>query len=104
MLNGTAIETRIGIRIQGAEGASGVSAVQCLADGLGAIVVDAHAMGTNGSVAPRAVEGYILRAVNVVHVGSNNVGRLVDAVIVHILFVARNKTNRGDKESDCYQT
>ena len=102
VLNGTTIETRIGIRIQGAERTGRIGAVQCLTDGLGAIVVDADTVCANGSVAPRAIEGNVLGAVHVVHVGSHNIGGLVDAVVVDVFLVAGNKANSGDKESDCH--
>ena len=104
MLNGATIETRIGIRIQGAEGAGWISAVQSLADILGTIVMDVDTVGANRSFAPRAVESYVLRAVNVIHVGGDYVGGLIHAVIVDVLFVAGNKANCGNKKGNCYQT
>ena len=102
VLNGATIEARIGIGVQRAERALRIIAIQSLTDGLGAIVVDANTVSAHGSIAPRTVECHILRTVNVVHVGGHDISGLVDAVIVHILFVARNEANRGNKESDSH--
>ena len=104
VLNGTTIETRIGIGVQGAERTGRIGAVQCLTDGLGAIVVDANTMSANRSATPRAVECHILRTVDVVHVGSNNVSRLVHAVVIDIFLIARNETDCSNQEGDCHQT
>ncbi len=97
VLNGTTIETRIGIGIQGAEGTGRIVAIQCLADGLGTIVVDAYTVIAHRSTTPRTVESHVLRTVNVIHVGSHNIGGLVDAVIVDILFVARSESYCANK-------
>jgi hypothetical protein len=102
VLNGATIEARIGIGVQRAERTLRIVAIQSLTDGLGAIVVDANTVSAHGSTAPRAVECHILRTVNVVHVRGHDISGLVDAVIVHILFVARNEANRGNKESDSH--
>ena len=104
VLNGTTIETRIGIGVQGAERTGRIVAIQCLADGLGTIVVDADTMVANRSSAPRTVESHVLRTVNVIHVGGDHEGGFIHAVIVDILFVAGNKTNCGNKKGNCYQT
>ena len=103
VLNGTAIPTRIGIRIKGAERAFGISAVITL-DAAWAIVVNADAMVSNRSAAPRAVESQVLSVVNAIHVGGDHVGGFIHAVIVDILFVAGNKANCGNKKGNCYQT
>jgi hypothetical protein len=104
VLNGTTIETRIGIGIQGAEGTGRIVAIQCLADGLGTIVVDAYTVIAHRSTTPRTVESHVLRAVNVIHVGGDHEGGFIHAVIVNILFVAGNKANCGNKKGNCYQT
>ena len=104
VLNGATIEARIGIGVQRAERALRIVAVRSLTDGLGAIVVDANTVSAHGSTAPRTVECHILRTVNVVHVGSNNVSRLVHAVVIDIFLIARNETDCGNKEGDCHQT
>ena len=101
VLDGTTIETRIGIRIQGAERTSGVVAVQGLADSLRTIVVDAYAVGADGGAAPGAVEGNILRTV-AVHVGSYNISGLIDAVVINILLVAGNEANSSSKKGNSH--
>ena len=104
VLNGATIKSGVGIGVQRAERTGRIVAIQSLTDGLGAIVVDANTVSAHGSTAPRAVECHILRTVNVVHIGGHDISGLVDAVIVHILFVARNEANRGNKEGNCHQT
>ena len=65
-----------------------------------AIMVYAEVIGGDCCTAPRAV----IRLTALGVVGSHYIGRLVHAVIIDIFFVARNKTNCGNKQGHCYQT